>query len=454
MIVPGLNLKIYRETLSAINKKAAEEIQRYMWGHNYEIDEAFLEFVNGIATKYGEAAGALSAQFYDDTAEYWQGVENRRKQIAPAEPAEPPTEDEVAKTVYGTLKESADKIPDAVSRLVKRTAEDTTLQNAIRDGAEFAWIPQGDTCPFCLMLASNGWQRASKKALKNGHAEHIHANCDCTYAVSFNGKPSYPGYDPEKYKEMYDNAEGDTWQEKLNFMRRDDYAVNADQINEQKRAAYARRAEKKRLQEEMKHGTIYGDRDYVFAAKEPGDASKPVGLHGDYQDFKELDISEDTRKTLRELNGLAIETNEEHGLAVYQGGKTDIQTNHDHNRVTIYYPKNAKHVEIYHCHTDDSVLSLEDIFESATKLNVDRECVISVNGDVWMIDYSEGIRPGEEEFKRAYKMCNDGAKLALEEDPAFNNWEFEERYYMLGRETMLRVARLFEWNIMGGDING
>ncbi len=42
-----------------------------------------------------------------------------------------------------------------------------------------------------------------------------------------------------KYREIYDNAEGGTWQEKLNSMRRDNYAANREEINAQKREAYA-----------------------------------------------------------------------------------------------------------------------------------------------------------------------------------------------------------------------
>lgn len=73
----------------------------------------------------------------------------------------------------------------------------------IRNGAEFAWVPHGDTCAFCTMLASRGWQRASKKALKNGHAEHIHAHCDCEYAVRFGRESSVKGYDPDEYLRRY-----------------------------------------------------------------------------------------------------------------------------------------------------------------------------------------------------------------------------------------------------------
>ena len=46
-----------------------------------------------------------------------------------------------------------------VSRLVKRAGADTTPHNAVRDGAEWAWVPHGDACPFCRMLAYNGWLR-------------------------------------------------------------------------------------------------------------------------------------------------------------------------------------------------------------------------------------------------------------------------------------------------------
>ena len=153
--------------------------------------------------------------------------------VPPAEPAEPASYREVAKMVNAT-KDSPPQLQRGVSRLVKRAGADTTLQNAKRDGAEFAWIPHGDTCAFCLTLASRGWQRASAKVLKGGHAEHIHANCDCAFAIRFSSGTDVAGYDPEKYLQQYRDAGGD-----LNAMRRVNYAANKDRINAQKRAAYA-----------------------------------------------------------------------------------------------------------------------------------------------------------------------------------------------------------------------
>ena len=76
-----------------------------------------------------------------------------------------------------------------------------------------------DTCAFCITLASRGWQHASKAALRGGHAEHIHANCDCEYAIRFDGYSTVAGYDPEKYLRQYRDAGSD-----VKAMRRMDYA--------------------------------------------------------------------------------------------------------------------------------------------------------------------------------------------------------------------------------------
>ena len=84
------------------------------------------------------------------------------------------------------------------------------------------------------MLASKGWVNQTQWGA-NSHSEHIHANCDCTYAVRFNNKLDVEGYDPEKLREDYYDA-GDNQKDRLNAMRREQYAQNKDEINAQKRA--------------------------------------------------------------------------------------------------------------------------------------------------------------------------------------------------------------------------
>lgn len=204
-----------------------------------EYEDAAIDFAYALATKYGEGAGAMACEMYDAIAEL-QGAN-----VASAVPAPTATMAETAKAVKGTMKTGNPSIvADATGRLVKMVSADTMQQNALRDGAEWAWIPQGDTCAFCIALASRGWQRASRKAIKNGHAEHIHANCDCTYAVRFSDGLDVEGYRPQEYLNMYQDAGGNTPTQRINAMRREFYAENKEVINAQKRSAYAKRMER------------------------------------------------------------------------------------------------------------------------------------------------------------------------------------------------------------------
>lgn len=224
----------YITKMSQISQKAADLMQSWVQKNGLENDKALLDYAYALSQHYGQAIGALSCQMYEATAAA-QGV------IVPtAEVADLPDYGEVAKAVKGTKKQSPNNIPGTLARLVKQVGADTTLKNAERDGAQFAWVPHGDTCAFCITLASRGWQYKSKKAMRNGHAEHIHAHCDCEYAVRFDGKSTVAGYDPDKYLEEYYDANGD-----INEMRRKRYAQNKDAINARKRELYAsKKAEK------------------------------------------------------------------------------------------------------------------------------------------------------------------------------------------------------------------
>ena len=239
----------YISVLRELNNRAAEDMIKFMadlnvgraYG-NYILNEydrkRLIDYAYALATKYGEGAAAAAAEMYDAVAMA------SKANVPPAEPAKTATYGEVAKAVNGTLKENPDIVPSAVGRLVKTAGVDTTINNAIRDRAYYAWIPRGDTCAFCIMLASRGWQPASMSAVEDGHAKHIHANCDCTYMVRFGDNLIVEGYDPKEYLGMYNNADGTRWQDKLNSMRRDFYAENKDKINAQKRSAYAKRVER------------------------------------------------------------------------------------------------------------------------------------------------------------------------------------------------------------------
>ena len=239
----------YIRILRRLSERASKEMLATLTKLNSQYEEgiitleeyrnAAIDFAYALATKYGEGAGAMACEMYDAIAEL-QGAN-----IPPAVPAATATMDETARAVVGTMKtRNLDIVANATGRLVKLVGVDTMQQNALRDGAEWAWIPGGDTCAFCLTLASRGWQRASRNALRNGHAEHVHANCDCTYAVRFSNDLDVEGYHPDDYLDMYNSADGKTPEQKINALRRQHYADNKEIINEQKRDAYAKRMER------------------------------------------------------------------------------------------------------------------------------------------------------------------------------------------------------------------
>ena len=224
MIIRDEDWTEYIETLRKVNDAAADDMGDFLdlnrdddgYWNSKGTRMAILRHAYGLVTKYGSAAAELAAEMYDAVAK------RSGKNLPDAEPAETATFPEVAKAVNGTIKysEREDVIAGTVGRLTRMAAADTVLQNGSRDGAEWAWIPQGnETCAFCIMLASRGWQHASKAVLNGGHAEHIHPNCDCMYAIRFDSDTQYGSYDPSKYKKIYDDAEGSDWHEKLNFIR-------------------------------------------------------------------------------------------------------------------------------------------------------------------------------------------------------------------------------------------
>lgn len=240
MTISSISWKKYIETLRRVSDRAASEMLAYIqYLHDQGIEgqeevTLMINYAFALATKYGEAAAAAACDMYDAV------MLLEKANVPAAMPAETATMAEVAKAVNGTRKTGNPQIvSQAVGRMVKLAGVDTIQQNALRNGDEWAWIPMGDTCAFCITLASRGWQRATKQAIKNGHAEHVHANCDCTFAVRPSGSNlEVEGYDPELYRDMYYDADGDTPKERINALRREFYAENKELINEQKRDAY------------------------------------------------------------------------------------------------------------------------------------------------------------------------------------------------------------------------
>lgn len=359
----------YIRSLSRLNEEAGQKMAEYIARHGAGDTDTLIDYAQALVQKYGEGSAELACQMYDAMARA-SGV-----QFPPAEPAAPADISETARMVNGT-RQSPPLLQGGVSRLVKRTAADTTLKNAIRDGAEFAWIPHGDSCAFCMVLASRGWQRASKAALKNGHAEHIHANCDCEYAVRFDGRSTVAGYDPEQYLARYEAAGGD-----INAMRRAQYAKNKDAINAQKRAAYALRQKNRGkkvaiteiavekvprvvfggISEEMAKTVQQAHKDLLKFAKDHNDSNEVAAL---------LDLS--TGERLPFVKGDSVSVNIEADADSYHWLRT----------------KPERSIMLLHNHPGQSYFSMNDISLFMLYEQIGTMSIVTNQGKVWTITKS------------------------------------------------------------------
>lgn len=178
-------------------------------------------------------------------------------------------------------------------------------------------MPHGDTCPFCITLASRGWQKASKKALEGGHAEYIHANCDCEYAIRFNSRTTVAGYDPDKYLRQYENAGGD-----INAMRRERYAANKDAINAQKRAAYAARKENGSSEKDIGF-TSAPIHDTITLSKQPHMKPNSQGKNVFRMGFSEKNLQKHFEKHGREYPNITKEEYDAIALELIQSETSD-----------------------------------------------------------------------------------------------------------------------------------
>ena len=198
-----------------------------------------------LCMKYGSATSAIAASWFDQMA-LAEGADavkavavndapqiRLRRMAICANKAMP-------KLAAGDREGFARAIASAVAADVKRQATNTVMLNAQKNGAEYAWIPGGEeTCAFCIALAANGWQPAARATALGEHADHIHDNCMCEFAIRFDKSTDYSSYDAQKYSEIYADADGRSSQAKINSIRRDLYAENADKIREQHRERYA-----------------------------------------------------------------------------------------------------------------------------------------------------------------------------------------------------------------------
>lgn len=91
-----------------------------------------------------------------------------------------------------------------IDELVQQPYRSTFQDSAIASGAGWARVPIGDTCNFCIVLASRGGVYSSKDVAILGYSgKKYHGYCDCQ-PVLVRDESDYPaGYDPDALYDRY-----------------------------------------------------------------------------------------------------------------------------------------------------------------------------------------------------------------------------------------------------------
>lgn len=175
--------------------------------------EAFAEQVfQTCAEQFGGQAASVACDAYDAT------MERLGITAQPAQPVQAATSASAAGAVSSARKASggdfgrfADALSTKAHGAVGRAANRTTIRNAERDyrkGVRYARVPTGkETCGFCLMLASRGFDYKSRESAGYtwGAFNRFHDRCDCR-VVAGDADTVVEGYDPDWLYDAYLDA--------------------------------------------------------------------------------------------------------------------------------------------------------------------------------------------------------------------------------------------------------
>ena len=238
-----------------------------------------VELATRIAQKYSYLGCELGAQWYDLCSEL-AGLE--------VDPAYLPEVDvgELegrAQAAFGRSQGSSligevfnYYLQNQIERSIRMTGDANLWRDYERGtaGGRWARVPVGDTCAWCLMLASQGAWYLSEETAKGIDPGHYHDGCDCV-AVYHADPDSIAGYTKlAKYKGMYYDAENARLANANGKRPYDDdlaWRVNhAREVHEQKRREYLEALARGENPKEVKEWTVYNETLIVMRYQNEG----------------------------------------------------------------------------------------------------------------------------------------------------------------------------------------
>ena len=203
-------------SISALSKAAQAELANGLYdvwnqtGHDLDmLHDAVNMMAPGIARKYGEFAGSIAADLWEqiyqhDTGRYAEAAvygDDDLEHLFGASSGYAFSNDQMdvdAKVAH---------VLATMGRGVRGYSRKTMQRNTQRHNGRYARVPTGDTtCAFCLMLASRGFvYKSEETAGDTGDLfNRYHDHCDCEVIASFDtGNSLLEGYNPDEYYGMY-----------------------------------------------------------------------------------------------------------------------------------------------------------------------------------------------------------------------------------------------------------
>lgn len=171
--------------------------------------DALLRFVPVLVERYGEAAAAVAADWYDDLRAAAGARGAYRARIADADPvaSTKATRYAAGHLFTGAPNGTLDYLMVAISKLVLQPSRDTLVRAAGGDPGRPRWarVPSGaETCAFCLVMASRGF--VYRTAESAGDRNRWHGKCDCQIVPDWSDDPRLDGYDPDALYAKYQEA--------------------------------------------------------------------------------------------------------------------------------------------------------------------------------------------------------------------------------------------------------
>lgn len=205
----------FRESQAALARLAERELREFFnsidTNDPVRLARALEQFLPALVQQYGEIGAAVARDFYEDSRD-GQGLGTFRTLMAEVRPIEAiAASTRWAVTPFFKSRDTAQTLNNVLlvaDRFTKAAGRDTVALNAVRDtsSVRFARVPSGgQTCRFCLMLASRGAEYATEKSA--GAMNEFHAHCDCQIVPVFSDDDLPEGYNPEALYDQWSELE-------------------------------------------------------------------------------------------------------------------------------------------------------------------------------------------------------------------------------------------------------